>query len=78
MSLGRHLDEAASRLEDAHHRIKKMREQQPTNENLRAWLVALTDYAEATHDVQRFSDEALNERLQSLSGPAQKGGGFGH
>ena len=78
MSLGRHLDEAASRLEDAHHRIKKMREQQPTNENLRAWLVALTDYAEATHDVQRFSDEALNERLQALSGPGLKARGPGH
>jgi len=77
MSLGRHLDEAASRLEDAHRRIRKVREQQPTNENLRAWLVALTDYAEATHDVQRFSDEALNERLQALSGPAQKSRGPG-
>jgi hypothetical protein len=64
MSLGKHLDEAASRLEDAHRRIKKVREQQPTNENLRAWLVALTDYAEATHDVQRFCDEAVNERIQ--------------
>lgn len=74
MSLGRHLDEAASRLEDAHHRIKKVREQQPTNENLRAWLVALTDYAEATHDVQRFCDEAVNERVQQLAGLGQKRG----
>lgn len=64
--LGKHLDEAASRLEDAHRRIKKAREQQPTNENLRAWLVAVSDYAEATHDVQRFSDEAVNERVQNL------------
>ncbi|MDP1827678.1 MAG: hypothetical protein Q8L48_30680 [Archangium sp.] len=67
MSLGKHLDEAASRLEDAHRRIKKVREQQPTNENLRAWLVALTDYAEATHDVQRFCDEGVNERIQELA-----------
>lgn len=67
MSLGKHLDEAASRIEDAHRRIKKVREQQPTNENLRAWLVALTDYAEATHDVQRFCDEAVNERIQQLA-----------
>lgn len=67
MSLEKHLDEAASRLEEAHHRIKRAREQQPTLENLRAWLVALTDYAEATHDVQRFNDEATNERLQLLS-----------
>ena len=67
MSLGKHLDEAASRLEDAHRRIKRARELQPTNENLRAWLVALTDFVEASHDVQRFSDEATNERLQELS-----------
>jgi hypothetical protein len=72
MSLGKHLDEAASRLEDAHRRIKKIKEHQPTNENLRSWLVALTDFAEATHDVQRFSDEAVNERIQLLSA-AQKG-----
>ena len=70
MSLGKHLDEAASRLEDAHRRIKRARELQPTNENLRAWLVALTDFVEASHDVQRFSDEGLTERLQELS---QKG-----
>lgn len=70
MSLGKHLDEAASRLEDAHQRIKRARELQPTNENLRAWLVALTDFVEASHDVQRFSDEGLTERLQALS---QKG-----
>lgn len=67
MSLQRHLDEAASRLEDAHRRIKRARELQPTNENLRAWLSALTDYAEATHDVQRFSEESLLEQLQALA-----------
>lgn len=70
MSLGKHLDDAASRLEDAHRRIKRVRELQPTNENLRAWLAALTDFVEASHDVQRFSDEGLTERLQELS---QKG-----
>lgn len=70
--LGRHLDEAASRLEDAHRRIKKVREHQPTNENLRTWLAALTDYAEAMHDVQRFSDEAVNERVQQLAGLGPK------
>lgn len=74
MSLGKHLDEAASRLEDAQRRIKKVRDLQPTNENLRAWLLALSDYAEATHDVQRFGDEALHERVQQLSGVGQKRG----
>ncbi len=67
MSLRRHLDEAASRLEDAHRRIKRARELQPTNENLRAWLAALTDFAEATHDVQRFTDEAVTERFPELA-----------
>ena len=67
MSLRRHLDEAASRLEDAHRRIKRARELQPTNENLRAWLAALSDYAEATHDVQRFNDEVVSEQLQELA-----------
>lgn len=67
MPLRKHLEEAAGRLENAHARIKSAKDLPATNENLRAWLLALTDYAEATHDVQRFSDEAANERLQELS-----------
>lgn len=75
MPLGKHLDDAASRLEDARRRIAIARELTPTNENLRVWLMAVTDYVEATHDVQRFSDEALNERVQELAAKlgSQKG-----
>lgn len=67
MSLGKHLDDAAIRLEDAHRRVSRYREQQPSHEHLRSWLVALTDYAEALHDLQRYSDEAAVEQVQQLS-----------
>jgi hypothetical protein len=67
MSVPRHLDEAAERLEAASARIERARGAPRSQETLAQWLEAVTDYAEALSDLHRFTNESVHEKLQSLA-----------
>ncbi|MFI5398032.1 MAG: hypothetical protein ACHQ9S_21045 [Candidatus Binatia bacterium] len=68
MAIPKHLDEAVTRLKEASARIDETRAKPLTLESLREWLVALTDYALATSDVQTFNNESIHEKLHELAG----------
>jgi hypothetical protein len=67
MSLGKHLDEAVNRLEDAGCRIEDARAKNVSLDSLRDWLAALTDYAKALGDVQLLNNESAHEKLHALA-----------
>jgi hypothetical protein len=68
MSLPRHLEEAADRLERARFAIEEARAAIPTLASLQAWLGALTDYCEASSDIQRLTNESIHEKLHAIAG----------
>jgi hypothetical protein len=68
MSLPRHLEEAADRLEQARFRIEGARAALPTLASLQAWLGTLTDYCEALSDIQRLTNESIHEKLLAIAG----------
>jgi hypothetical protein len=68
MALPKHLDEAAARMQDAARRIEAARARPRSVESLGEWLAALTDYAVAAADVQRFANESVHEKLHELAG----------
>jgi hypothetical protein len=72
MTVPRHLEQAALRLQQASKRITLAREKPPTLESLREWLAALTDLALALADMQSFNNESIHEKLQVLSAQAQR------
>jgi len=63
MSLGKYLEEAIARLEQASFRIDDARNKQLSLESLRDWLAALTDYSTAASDIQRYANESVHEKL---------------
>ncbi len=67
MSLGKHLDEAVSRLEGAAYRIEEARAQNVSLDSLRDWLAGLTDYAKALADVQLLNNESAHEKLHAIA-----------
>lgn len=76
MAITAHLEQAAERLELAQLKLSHFRESPSTPANTRRWLEALTDYAQALGEVQAFSQEAIDERLQALErrlGPLEPG-----
>lgn len=73
MTVGRHLDEAAERLEDARRRIELLRAAAATDGE-RQWLDALTDFVYALSDVQVFANQSIHEKLHELGG--QRGSSF--
>ncbi|OJT27544.1 hypothetical protein BO221_06145 [Archangium sp. Cb G35] len=68
MALPKHLDDAADRLHEAFARIEDARAKPTSQESLREWLSALTDYAQALMDLHEFSNESVHEKLHLLSG----------
>jgi hypothetical protein len=68
MSLPKHLDEAAERLERARFGIKNAPAQVPTVATVQEWLVALTDYCQALSDIQLLNNESIHEKLHALAG----------
>jgi hypothetical protein len=68
MSLPRHLEKAAERLEQARFRIEDARAALPTLASLQAWLGALTEYCEASSDIQRLANESIHEKLDAIAG----------
>ncbi len=67
MSLARHLEEAAARLDNASTRIRAVREQPPSLESLRDWLAALTDYVRAATDIHAYTNESVHEKLREIA-----------
>jgi hypothetical protein len=68
MAIPKHLDEAVTRLNEASARIDEARAKPLTLENLREWLVGLTNYARAASDVQAFNNESVHEKLHEIAG----------
>ena len=68
MALPKHVDDAADRLHEAFARIETARAGPATPENLREWLSALTDYAQALMDLHEFTNESVHEKLHVLAG----------
>lgn len=67
MSLGKHLDEAVSRLNVASARIEEARARPTTEASLRDWLAALTDYSVALNEVHLLNNQSIHEKLHALA-----------
>jgi hypothetical protein len=70
MSLGKHIEQAIGRLEEASFRIDEARNKPLSLESLRDWLVAMTDYCTAASDVQRYANESVHEKLHAIASHA--------
>ncbi len=67
MAVPKHLEEAATRLQDASLRIAAARELPLTAENQKAWLEALSDFCAALADIQTYNNESVHEKLHELA-----------
>lgn len=72
MTLAKHLEEAAGRLEEARLRLMAAREGPSTPESQREWLEALTEYALALTELHEYTNEALYEKLAPLEPPSRR------
>jgi hypothetical protein len=68
MTVSRHVEEAAARLQQAEAKIAHAREGPDTCENQRYWLEALTEYCNALADIHTFGNESIHEKLHELAG----------
>lgn len=68
MTVSRHVEEAAARLQQAEAKITHAREGPDTLENQRFWLEALTEYCNALADIHTFNNESIHEKLHELAG----------
>ncbi|MDP3091436.1 MAG: hypothetical protein Q8N04_12200 [Nitrospira sp.] len=68
MTVPMHLDNAATRMNEASFRIEEARQGPLTCENQKAWLEALTDYCMALSEVQAYGNESVHEKLHELAG----------
>ncbi len=68
MTVSRHVEEAAGKLQEAAGRIALAREGPDTCENQRVWLEALTTYCEALADIHTYNNESIHEKLHALAG----------
>jgi len=68
MTVSRHVEEAAEKLQEAARQITLAREGPATCENQRIWLEALTAYCEALADIQSYNNESVHEKLHALLG----------
>lgn len=67
MAVPKHLEEAVDRLEAAASRIDIAQKMPLTLENLKEWMVGLTDYAKALSDIHRYNNESIHEKLHELA-----------
>ncbi len=67
MTLPKHLDQAVAELEAAGARIETAREEPLSLASVQAWLAALTDFAAALSEIQRFNNESVHEKLHQLA-----------
>ena len=68
MTVPRHLEEAAARLQEAEGKIASAREGPDSFENQRVWLEALTAYCKALADIHTYNNESIHEKLHELAG----------
>ncbi len=68
MTVSRHVEEAAGRMQEAAKQVAQAREGPDTCENQRVWLEALTAYCEALADIQTYNNESIHEKLHELAG----------
>ena len=68
MTVSRHVEEAAGKLQEAARKIALARQGPDSRENQRAWLEALTAYCEALSDIHTYNNESIHEKLHELAG----------
>jgi len=68
MTVSRHLDEAAEKLQETARQIALAREGPNDYQNQRGWLEALTSYCEALADIHTYNNESIHEKLHELAG----------
>lgn len=68
MTVSRHVEEAAGKLEEAARQIVLPREGPDSCESQRVWLEALTAYCEALADIHTYNNESIHEKLYELAG----------
>ena len=68
MTVSRHVEEAAEKLQEAQRQIALAREGPPTSDNLKVWLEALTAYCKALADIQAYNNESVHEKLHAWAG----------
>jgi hypothetical protein len=68
MTLGNHLEQATTRLNEASWRIDQAREKPSTMEILREWLAALTDYTLALSEIPQLNNESIHEKHHEIAG----------
>ncbi len=68
MTVSRHVEEAADKLQEAGRRIALAREGPDTCENQRVCLKALTAYCEALADMHTYNNEPVYEKLRAWAG----------
>lgn len=68
MTVSRHVEEAAERMQEAARQIALAREGPVTCQNQQVWLEALTAYCQALADIQTYNNESIHEKLHELAG----------
>lgn len=68
MTVSRHVEEAAGKLQEAARQIALAREGPNSCENQRVWLEGLTAYCEALADIHTYNNESVHEKLHALAG----------
>ncbi len=68
MTVSRHVEEAAGKLQEAARQIALAREGPDTSESQRAWLEGLTAYCAALADIHTYNNESIHEKLHELAG----------
>ena len=72
MAVPQHLEDAVNRLKEASWRIDQARPKASTIEQIREWLVALTDFSIVLSDIQGYNNESIHEKLHELAGRMKK------
>lgn len=68
MTVSRHVEDAAGKLQVAARQIVLAREGPDSCENQRVWLEALTTHCEALADIHTYNNESIHEKLHELAG----------
>jgi hypothetical protein len=68
VTLGKDLEEATTRLNEAAWRIDQARKKPSTMETFQEWLAALTDYTLALSEIHQLNNESIHEKLHEVAG----------